>query len=77
MGSLMAVSGSNGVPEAVQNALQFLDEIDGNALSEAMMCPKPKIDPEPHTFWHGGDLWLSMKGKICLYDPWDPDYNEW
>lgn len=64
MGSLAVLAGSSGIPEAVENVLPFVDEIDGNALSEALMCPKPAVNPDPHTFWHEGYPCISMDGKI-------------
>ena len=74
MGSLLGLVQRKGVPEALEHALPFLDEIDGNALAEAVMAPKPILNPKPHTFWHGGDLYLSSNGTHTVLDPWDEDY---
>ena len=77
MGSLMLLGRKTGLPPALEETLPFLDEIDGNALSEAVLGPKPKLNPLPHGVWHKGELYLSMNGKITKDDPWKRSCNEW
>ena len=71
MGSLAGIAMQNGVFDVLEHASSFLDEIDGNELSEALLGPKPKVDPNPHLIWHDRDVFLSENGKITLYDPLD------
>ena len=70
MGSLVGLAGSNGVTDAMERTLPFLDEIDRNALAEALLGPKPKVDPSPHSFFHNGELYVSMDGVIRPYQWW-------
>lgn len=56
-----------GMPEdfrdVVGHGLPFLDEIDAQAVSEAVMSRKPYIDPNPHAFFHEGVCFLSKGGR--------------
>ena len=56
--------------DVVERAVPFLDEIDGEALSEAVLAPKPEIDPKPHAIFHGGVCFLSRNGKWVEVPIW-------
>ena len=58
-----------GVPDALEHTLLFLNEIDGRALSEAMLGPKPIVDPNPHFVEHGEDIYISRDGgwDVCRF----------
>lgn len=75
MGSLVGLAGSNGVTDAMERTLPFLDEIDRNALAEALLGPKPKVDPTPHTFCHNEELYVSMDGEIRSYQWWNDEWQ--
>ena len=70
MGSRLVLSKMNNISDPLEHALPFLDPIDGNALSEAVMGLKPKGGPNPYFFKHEGVWHLQINGKIKKCDPW-------
>ena len=58
MGSRLVLSKMNNMSDPLEHALPFLDPIDGNALSEAVMGLKPKGGPNPYLAdWQKGWWW--------------------
>lgn len=72
MGSPLTLSKMKNIDDALEHTLPFLDPVDGNALSEAVMGPKPDFGRLPIFFKHD-ELWhIWRDGKIIKIHPTDP-----
>ena len=56
--------------DAMTSALPFMNEIDSRSLAEAVLTPKPEIDPMPHSFVHGGTYYISKDGQLWKAPLW-------
>lgn len=67
MGTLTGIVAQKGVADALEHTLSFVNEIDGRALSEALLGPKPRVDSNPHLVLHGEDIYISKDGAWELF----------